>query len=138
MQLPSVGRETFEQGIHGQVSRKPTTFLTLRLQMRQILRYPQCHFEKVALEPLGGLNAKGQFKTAIAKEYPRSLNIAIARSVLKTFKCSRTTGEGDDMLQDASLQSAIEALTTIHDEYSDIAELSYGPDYNQASRLLSH
>ena len=78
---------TFDQCLWGCRARKPTTFLTLRLQFlhKQLLSRGfngRCnHFTRHAA--LRGHNYTGNFCTAIAKVYPPALNKAISEAIVQ-------------------------------------------------------
>jgi hypothetical protein len=74
----------FKQGLHGQISPKPTTLMVLRLPtLRGHISRPQCPFPAVADSgPLRGKDAQGRWRTAPAKEYPSSMCKALAMSFI--------------------------------------------------------
>ena len=83
---PAIQTHTFDQDVHGQISRKPTTFMCLRLAtIRQYLYSYQGGEKKLPQGPLIGKSADGTFKSAPAKEYPESLNRAIALAIKDTL-----------------------------------------------------
>ena len=64
----------FRQRVHGQISEKPTTLLTVRLQtLAKYIHRPQCHIEPQPKQVLGGLTEQGTWETAAAKVYPPSM-----------------------------------------------------------------
>ncbi len=87
---PAVELVTFNQGLHGQVSRKPTTLLLVRMK-KEISSYifrPQVPLLATAQTSLGGLDESGNFKTAIAKVYPPSMCLAIAKAAIDVVTCA--------------------------------------------------
>ena len=85
VKAPSVKLHRFDQGIHGQVSQKPTSPLTLRaptidryLHQNQL---PDSQPMSKPQEPLIGQNDAGQWNTAAAKEYTPSFCLALAKTV---------------------------------------------------------
>ena len=124
---------TFNQRIHGQISIKPTTLYALRLPtLPRYLCKPQLDIGQNSqmLEKLGGkrtmITADGRtttdFRTARAKEYPPSMCIAIAISMLDSLNAPLPHG-----CQQASVpQSLIDLCTRMqqpHDPYSDIHDM---------------
>jgi hypothetical protein len=85
---------TFNQSIHGQVTLKPTTFFTTRITTTTIRkhlfrRHSTCHSpEKTQPFTIGTTKdsaGKTTFNTAKLKEYPPSLNKAIALIILDSI-----------------------------------------------------
>jgi hypothetical protein len=101
LQAPCVMKLAFRQSIHGQYSPKPTNLLCLRLPtLDQHIRVPHCEIQARPLVVLQGLDADGRFLTAGAKEYPRSMNLAIAKAVLDTIRSGRCSNSVADNAQD--------------------------------------
>ena len=72
----------FRQRVHGQISEKPTTLLTVRLQtLSRYIHKPQCYIEQQPKRVLGGLSKQGTWETAAAKVYPPSMCRAIALAI---------------------------------------------------------
>jgi len=78
----------FNQGIHNQVSEKPTQLLLLRLQpLKKYLYSNQLGEDRVQqAEILCGRNEQGGFRTSRAKEYPSSLCLGIAKSIVEVLR----------------------------------------------------
>lgn len=79
---PAITVHHFCQGVNGLISKKPTTFLSLKL--RSIHDYLHTYQGGEIKESLGTTPCKHQddtFATSAAKEYPESLNKDIARAI---------------------------------------------------------
>ena len=83
---PAIVAHHFNQGPHGQVSTKPTTFLCLRLPTidRYLHKY-QGGEKKQKAGILQGTDTTGAFRTKDAKEYPESLNRAISNAIIDSL-----------------------------------------------------
>ena len=91
----------FFQSKHGQVSKKPTTLLALRLpSLAANIQKPQglVDWPQQGLTGLGGLSEHGGWKTAQAKEYHPSMCRAIAMSVTGAIGDMFASFGGDDLV----------------------------------------
>ena len=86
---------TFHQSIHGAESKKPTTLLTVRMQKlrKHIYKNQLGEEESKGMITLLGKDEKGKFRTARAKEYPPSLNKAIAKTISEHVEDAHHFGE---------------------------------------------
>eukprot|EP00933_Yihiella_yeosuensis_P025015 TRINITY_DN19398_c0_g1_i2.p1 TRINITY_DN19398_c0_g1~~TRINITY_DN19398_c0_g1_i2.p1 ORF type:complete len:166 (+),score=7.24 TRINITY_DN19398_c0_g1_i2:65-499(+) len=77
----------FEQGRHGQIAVKPTQVIALRLPTaKKHLNTKYGHQPPLPKRKLYGKRENGEWSTTAAKEYPDSMNKAIAYSFLDTVK----------------------------------------------------
>ena len=94
--LPTNSKYTFKQSIHGQIASKPTTFFTSRIDKDIIIKnlyrnHNTCHKPEQTNHTFQiGIDQKNkQFNTAQLKEYPPSLNKAIALIFLQQINRNR-------------------------------------------------
>ena len=89
LEVPGAELVKFNQGLHGQISQKPTCLLALRLPtLKEHVKKPQCAIQRAtsaSSEPLCGKNEDGSWKTSPAKEYPPSMNRALAKACADTM-----------------------------------------------------
>ena len=106
----------FNQSIHGQVSKKPTCFYSLRNPtLKQYLfkfQGPDClKPESKDLKVLGGRVESGAWATAEAKEYPPSLCRALARNVIDVIQAG--IGNNNSSSSNDTEHSGHVTMTTI-------------------------
>ena len=84
----------FNQGDHGQIALKPTTLLAVRLptlRKRLATNYFPEECKGKHIETIIGLSEDGTWKTAPAKEYPPSMNRAIALAIFDAVSSRHRT-----------------------------------------------
>lgn len=128
----------FDQSVHGQVSQKPTNLLALRAPtLANYLYSYQLHDTAPlpVIAALTGKDAKGQWKTAQAKEYPPSLCKALAltiHDIVSTPTADRTPAEPDPS---APWPAGFEQLTAPYDAYDPLTcNQQLGQDYAHLNR----
>ena len=96
----AVSKICFNQDVHGQVAKKPTTLLVLRLGNLRKYIYKKQGLYSVSRQvgKLGGWDESGGFRTARAKEYPPSMCLAIARAIVENL--SNTEGREHCQIDD--------------------------------------
>ena len=95
----------FKQGRYGQISAKPTTFLSIRLPSlgRYLQNPPWAVHRPEEYQMLGGWDSNtNSWRTNRAKEYPPSLCRAVVTSLVEQIKSihGRTPPYGNDDLED--------------------------------------
>ena len=131
--VPSIKFHGFRQGIHGQVSSKPTRLLALRLPtLGRYLHTPQGYYDTTTVQktPLCGRDSTGSFRTAQAKEYPPSLCLAFAKSIMDTIQEGESPAETDPPFPDGSTNARnfYQAYYEGYDPYDPHLQ-SLGHDY---------
>ena len=116
---PAVALHTYRQDAHGQVSQKMSCFLCLRMKTIDQYLYK---FNGGEIKPnqghLVGKDSNGRYLTAQAKEYPESLNRAIALAAADAIRsdiASRQAPDFDD--QDLSCLAEYQRLIMQYDSY---------------------
>ena len=94
-EAPCSDQLAFHQSIHGAESKKPTSILVVRMQKirKYIFKNQLGEEESKGLLTLLGKDENGKFKTARAKEYPPSLNKAIAMTISEHLEDAHHFGE---------------------------------------------
>ena len=127
---PCSSKVTFNQGKHGSPGKKPTTFLLVRLEkIRNYLFKNQCEETpeeaQAPKETLLGLDEKGNFRTAKAKEYPPSLCKAIAHGILDELELTQMPNSLSE--EEALDLEALSPYHVAHDPFCEEQEI--GADY---------
>jgi hypothetical protein len=141
-ECPTTLTHTFKQSIHGQIAPKPTTFLTCRIDkdiIRKFLykRQRTCHKPTPTTDTfqigISEHNTK-QFNTAQLKEYPPSLNRAIALIINDQIQLHRANDKHTNQPTTLTTEQQEQILDTFKPyqlQFDDYMEQTreFGADY---------
>ena len=124
---PAFKSVDFEQGVHGQKSRKPTRLLALRLPALETLIKQRQTPKGMYLEPEDyehgpsyGLGEDGQWRTSSLKTYPPSMNCALSKALHSALAERHARGQAagetvDDT--DITVEANLAVFMTTYDPY---------------------
>ena len=135
--LPNTQLYTFKQSIHGQITSKPTTFFIANID-KPIVTRNLYHRHTTRTNPAQtnqpfhiGLNQQKQFNTAQLKEYPPSLNKAIALMILQQIRSQHQAPQLPALCihkLNADIIQLFSPYQLHYDDYMD-TQLHMGQDY---------
>jgi hypothetical protein len=148
VQVPCVQMLSFRQDIHGQVTRKQTNLLVVRLpNLRQMLRFPslpqqiidlyiQDRKDRAPVSHIGFDHKNNVFNTAMLKEYPIGMTHVFAKAIIQQVKQHRVLSfaEGNDAFTSADEESQFsEVLKKFQERFDPYDSSTYaelGADYS--------
>ena len=131
---PQVAATTFDQGLLGGVSVKPTTMMHLRLPTFPDRIKASEASPAAPLVTLTGQNEGGVYRTNQANEYPDRLNFAIAASIHDQFRQFRSCKSTDNRCRQLHpiVLSKLKQMYVPFDPYLD---MQLGADYAEFNIL---